>query len=381
MVGTPPHLLGDGPRAFDAIVERADAAERSVEVRSFVWRDDVTGNRVGAALLRAAERGVHVLIHKDQSALAYEHTGGSGQSFFHKDLRPRQRATHAALRAAYGLPRGYPQRANPVAEALRVHPCVELRDDRRNFDHAKVYLFDDSSLVLGGMGIGDEWWREWVDVMVALDDPLHVARFRARMAGVAPFEAARGLDFLLHSRGLHTRRRSPLAPTRVRLIDSAQHRLCVAMAYLGDRRFTDSLVRAARRGVRVTLLTAARADLCGDLNRRILDRLVRRTGAPNLRIVLHPRMVHAKVVVVDGLVADVGSANFTPLSSGVYDEVNLFVRNAAFAAEVEAWLRARCQEGRVVHTGVQFTPWRAHAERAVVGWQGRVTGRRRRSGL
>src|SRR5256885_5859779 len=77
-------VLGSGDVAFQHIVERVRGAERSVEIRAFLWRDDEAGNMLGDAVLQAADRGAKVLIHKDKIAAVYEYTGGNKQSFFHK---------------------------------------------------------------------------------------------------------------------------------------------------------------------------------------------------------------------------------------------------------------------------------------------------------
>ena len=102
------------------------------------------------------------------------------------------------------------------------------------------------------------------------------------------------------------------------------------MAYLGDPTATDALVDAVKRGVSVTLLTAARANVGGDLNLAACAELLRRTGSPdNLRLVLHPSMVHGKAIVGDGEWVDLGSTNFTRLSHGGYEEVDVFCRDAS----------------------------------------------------
>ena len=96
-------------------------------------------------------------------------------------------------------------------------------------------------------------------------------------------------------------------------------------------------MEAVERGVQVTLLTSSRANILGDLNLRTCHDLLRRTdNAPNLRVFLHPRMVHGKAMVVDGARVDIGSANFTSLSHGGYEEVNLHAHDRALAAEIEA---------------------------------------------
>ena len=46
-------------------------------------------------------------------------------------------------------------------------------------------------------------------------------------------------------------------------------------------------------------------------------------------------MVHGKAIVVDGAWVDIGSTNFTPLSHGGYEEVDLFCQDAGLAEPVE----------------------------------------------
>ncbi len=47
-----------------------------------------------------------------------------------------------------------------------------------------------------------------------------------------------------------------------------------------------------------------------------------------MRILLYPQMTHAKVILTDGAIAAVGSANLTPRSMRTSMEVTLFVNGA-----------------------------------------------------
>jgi cardiolipin synthase len=135
--------------------------------------------------------------------------------------------------------------------------------------------------------------------------------------------------------------------SRLQLIESAQKSLHIGMAYLGDRRFTRSLLAALARGVDVTLVTSARADVMGNINRATCNLLLRHAGGQGkLTVRLHPRVVHAKAIVIDRCKSDIGSANFTSLSHGIYDEVNLYVNDAGFAGQLADVLEQRANEGR-----------------------------------
>lgn len=368
-------VLGSGDTAFQAILERVRGAKKSVEIRAFLWRDDEAGNLLGEAVLAAADRGAQVTIHKDRIAAVYEYTGGNKQSFFHKRVDPVRGFQAWLLGAVYRAPGSFKQRPNALAERVLAHPKIVVEHNRKRFDHSKIYIIDDHYLALGSMGIGDNHRHDWIDIMVEAEGSEHVARLRERMAGHDEFDPSRGIDFLVHSREAHRKRSCPMISHRLALIEAARETLTVEMAYLGDRRFTAALARAVQRGVHLKLVTADQADVLGATNRATCDMLRRLTGAPeNLTIVLLPRMVHSKVVVIDHRWSDVGSANFTALSHGVYDEINLYADSESFARALEAEIDSHCADGRIVDQKLTWKRAFSGLEAAIVAYQSRRGG-------
>ncbi|HEY6038694.1 MAG TPA: phosphatidylserine/phosphatidylglycerophosphate/cardiolipin synthase family protein, partial [Kofleriaceae bacterium] len=368
-------VLGSGDGAFQAILARIREAKKSVEIRAFLWRDDDAGNMLGEAVLAAADRGAEVIIHKDRIAAVYEYTGGNKQSFFHKRVDMVRGIQAWFLGAVYRAPGSFKQRPNALSERILAHPNITVEHMRKRFDHSKIYIVDDHYLALGSMGIGDNHRHEWIDLMIEAEGDEHVQRLRERMAGLDEFDPSRGVDFLVHSREAHRKKSCPMISHRLALIDAAQESLTVEMAYLGDNRFTAALSRAVQRGVKVKLVTADHADVLGATNRATCDALMRLTGAPqNLTIVLLPRMVHSKVVVIDHRWADVGSANFTALSHGVYDEINLYADCAPFAVALEQEIDSHCVDGLVVDSRLRWRRMYSGLERAIVAYQSRRGG-------
>jgi cardiolipin synthase len=368
-------VLGSGDRAFQAILDRVRAAQKSVEIRAFLWRDDEAGNLLAKAVLEAADRGAKITIHKDRIAAVYEYTGGNKQSFFHKRVDPIRGFQAWFLGAVYRAPGSFKQRANPLAERILAHDSIVVEHRRKRFDHSKLYIVDERYVALGSMGIGDNHRNEWIDVMIEAEGPEHVARLRERMVGHDEFDPSRGLDFLVHSREAHRKKSCPMISHRLALIDAAKESLTVEMAYLGDNRFTAALARAVQRGIEVKLVTADHADVLANINRATCDALMRLTGAPqNLTIVLLPRMVHSKVVVIDHRWSDVGSANFTSLSHGVYDEINLYADCESFAHALEDEIADHCAEGRVADSRLSYRRVYSVTERAIIAYQSRRGG-------
>ena len=379
-------LLAGGEAAFARILQQIGEAERSILVRCFEWRDDETGQMVAEALLRAADRGVEIKILKDRVGMAYEHLEGTKQSFFHKRIGLIPRLQTWSLMTVYGRWGSLRQKPSPLADALLNHQMVSVSHHQKRFDHAKLYVFDDEVVILGGMGIGDDFRHHNVDFMVEISGGGAAARLAERYEGRAPFDPARGFDYLLHSfKGSTPKKgqRVALAKQRLALIASAQKRLTIEMAYFGDKACTAALVDAVKRGVQVTVLTAARANIIGDLNLWTCAQLLRRTGSPeNLRIVLHPCMVHGKAIVGDGAWVDIGSTNFTSPSHGGYEEVDLFCRDAAFAKRVEDAIEHDIRAGKPAKLPIRYRRPYVVVERMLGSFHGRkkkskVKGRNR----
>ncbi len=376
---TPIRVLNGGSEAFPAILNALETAVHSVYMRTFTWRDDSTGNEMGSAVLSAADRGVKIHIKKDRVAAAYEYSAGNLQSFFHKKLDPGTRFQAWFLRQIYASKAKIRPRKNPLSQAILEHANITVEHGKKRFDHSKLFIFDESKLILGSMGIGDDHRHTNVEMAVELDGAEHVGRLRQALGGLVEFEPDRTVDFLVHTRSVHPARICPMLLHRLELIDSAESSLVILMAYLGDRRYTEALIRAVKRGVQVTLVTAAQAEVLGDLGRATCNRILRATRAPeNLKIVHMPRMVHAKVVVRDGRYTDIGSANFTPLSHGVYDEINLHVDDVRFAGSVTDAIAGHLEEGELVGPRVRYRPLFFHVERAIVAYQGRKGGKVKR---
>jgi len=79
-------------------------------------------------------------------------------------------------------------------------------------------------------------------------------------------------------------------------------------------------------------------------------------------------MIHAKILLIDGLWAVVGSTNMDHRSFGLNDEVNLAVRDRGFTARVERDFARDVAESRAI----SYEEWRHRPlhERApeVLGW-------------
>lgn len=322
-------LLVDGREAFPEILRCISAAESSIRINMFIWRDDEIGNAVAAALLSAAERGVRVEVTVDRYGVVLEKAEESKRSFFHKKLTLSERVKIAALKALYPMP-GSPRRAREVESELYLvltrHPNVTLKCDDFRADHSKYYIFDGEILILGGINIEDKengsdmQGRVYQDYMVKLDGARYVDAFLTKLSGGET--AIDGISFGMNTKDI-TPHRFEMEARYLELIESAERELFITMAYFSPiPRFVRAILDAHRRGVRVRLLIPSHANFQSDTNRRTA-RLLLRESDGGIEIYLSPKMVHTKLIANEKTVS-LGSTNITKKAFGQLSELNLF---------------------------------------------------------
>ena len=202
-------------------------------------------------------------------------------------------------------------------------------------------------------------------------------------AGPAGAEAPQGALAALVLRDNVRFRRSIEGNYRI-AIALAQHEILIANAYfIPGVQLQRALLRAARRGVRVTLLLQGKYEYFMQYHAsRAVYGVMLDAG---IEIIEYgASFLHAKVAVMDaagGALATVGSSNLDPLSMLLAREANVFVRDDAFAAELRGHLMEAIAQGRRVEAGahtrwpmlVRSRNWLAYAAmRAALS----VTGRR-----
>ena len=133
------------------------------------------------------------------------------------------------------------------------------------------------------------------------------------------------------------------------LLRVARNDVVMASAYfLPGIRFRRALLDAAGRGIQVTLILQSRVEI--RLLHHATKALYGQLLAGGVRIVEYERsFLHAKVAVVDGRWATVGSSNIDPFSLLLAREANVFVRDQAFAQRLRGELnQLETTGGRVV---------------------------------
>ena len=330
-------LLVDGRNAFPEIIRCIGDARTSVQINMFIWRDDEIGNAMAKAVLEAADRGVQVAISVDRYGVTLEKSEECKRSFFNKKLTIKEQLQ------VWGLELFYPENGRrgivrdectPLYNRIITHPRITVSADVWKADHSKYYIIDDEILFLGGINIEDKEngcdisGRVYGDYMVKLQGRTYVEALRKKLT-----TGENTLEELFF--GVNRKN-----PTRcfemerfyLELIREAKQELHITMAYFSPlKKFTEAILDAHRRGVRVTVVIPEKANFQNSSNRRMVRRLLKATNG-EIGVFLSPRMLHTKLVMNESWVS-LGSTNITKKAFKELDELNLFVKRRDTAFE------------------------------------------------
>ena len=162
------------------------------------------------------------------------------------------------------------------------------------------------------------------------------------------------------------RHRRDIESAYLAAIRTAKQEILIANAYFFPGiRIRRALIAAARRGVRVTLLLQARVEyvLLHYASRALYGQLL----AAGIGIQeYHLSFLHAKVAVVDGSWATVGSSNIDPYSLLMAREANIVVRDPDFSGQLQGRARADDRATARVRSAPQHWAGRPRVYKALV---------------
>lgn len=313
---------------FDTILELIGSARRKIAIHMYVWRSDEIGNKIGEALLQAAERGVRVEIIKDSSAMMYERIEMNRKSYLPREPGMKTKLWWRLIRPTFPNTFIEDEFRNGAGSALIAHPNVNLTWTENDHTHTKYYLFDDRELVTGSINI-EERHRGYFDYMVHLVADNLGEHFRARESGEYEPDPEREIEFFFNQT-MHGQERFEIKPRLLRMLNEAKEELHIEVAYIGDPEIDKAIIAAAHRGVDVNLLLSEKANIGNDNNYRAAQALLK---ASPVRIFLTPRMIHSKMIAFDRKTVFSGSANTSIFSMCKSAELNLLISNPPLVAK------------------------------------------------
>jgi putative cardiolipin synthase len=141
------HLIGTGPEAFAVRARSVELAERSLDVQTYIWNDDLTGRFLAYALLTAADRGVKVRLLVDDMDARSKNYG-----FVALDAHP-----NIEVRMFNPLP----SRSGTLAF---IGDFVSAGKRLNHRMHNKTWIADNRIALVGGRNLGDEYFGASEDV-------------------------------------------------------------------------------------------------------------------------------------------------------------------------------------------------------------------------
>ncbi|HKP86897.1 MAG TPA: phospholipase D-like domain-containing protein [Blastocatellia bacterium] len=354
-------VLTNGEAFYEAELEAISRATHSVNIEAYIFQKGKIARRFVQALTERARAGVQVNMVLDAIG-----SFATWNRYF-KELR------EAGGQVAWYHP-------------IRWDTLPRIN----NRTHRELIIIDGSVGFIGGAGIADHWYSgkrkhpRWRDTM-----------FRVEGEAVTTLQATFAENWLEASGELLTDKgyfplckadvetvamvanSSPSmgGSTRSRmlfqsLLASAQKSIAITTPYfLPDKSARDEMIRAIKaRGVTLTIITPGKHSdhlLTRTSSRRLYGALLK-AGAQIYEY--EPTMIHAKVMIIDGLWSVVGSTNFDNRSFGLNDEVNLAAFDDKLAVRLEEDFARDMAESR----RVTYEEWRRRSifERAHewLGW-------------
>lgn len=319
-------ILNNGDAIFPAMTGAIRDAKVTVDLESYIFKDDKAGAIFAEALMAAARRGVEVRVMVDA-------TGSSGAGALLDRMRK------AGVKAY-------------VFHPIRLWSLYKI--GRRS--HRKILVVDGAVSFTGGFCIADSWLgdarnpKEWRDMMVRATGPVS-AQMQAIFGEDWTYttgEILAGDKFYPHiepaggilAQGIKVSRgdsSSLAAMFYFVAIESARKSIHIQNAYfVPDAQIRGALIRAARRGVDVRIMVPGR-----HIDMPLLRMASRLHYGELLKAGVHileynRTMMHNKNAVVDGLFSTVGSINFDARSLLQNNEDSLSFYDRDFGARMEA---------------------------------------------
>lgn len=325
-------LLVDGVIAFEEILNCINAAQSSILINMFIWREDAIGIRLANAVLSAAGRGVRVTISVDRVGMILEQCEEQGRSFFHRNPDVIERFKIAFLKRFYPENFGIAKKQSDcpgLLERILSHPNIVVERERKKNDHSKYYVIDDSILILGGINVEDKECgadcsgRIYQDYMLKVEGREHVQAFFDKLRHNC--DTADGYYFRMNNKTL-SEPKFEMKDSFLSIINNAKCELVIVMAYFAPLpSIIDAIVAAWKRGVKIRILTPENPNFQKNSNRKTLSTLMKRCSN-DIDVVFSPKMVHTKLILSEKSIM-FGSCNITNLAFRQLGELDIELEN------------------------------------------------------
>jgi cardiolipin synthase len=316
-------LLENGDQYYPAVFSAIEKAEHKIILETFIWFEDSVGWQLHDALLKAAQRGVHIEVLLD----------GYGSA----DLSDRfvGELTTAGVIFRYYDPR-------PRLFGMRTNLFRRM--------HRKIVVVDGVVAFVGGINYSAEHMSDYgpeakQDYAVRVEGPVVQDILQFELENLPGNAEARCFWRRRHRpeenrtpgeaqtlfvwRDNHEHR-DDIERHYLKMLANARREVIIANAYFfPGYRLLHAMRKTARRGVQVKLVVQGEPDMpIVKVGARLLYRYLLKGGVHIFEYKRRP--LHGKVALMDDHWATVGSSNLDPLSLSLNLEANLIIHDREF---------------------------------------------------
>lgn len=336
-------LIRGGKEYFDLLLKLINQATESIHLQTYIYDDDETGRMVADALKAAVKRNVEVYLLAD---------GYASQSISRK-YRDELITSGIHFRLFEPL-----FKSRYFYFGRRMHHKICVTDtrfavvgginisNRYNDMPGKPAWFDFSLYAEGEIAkeLCELCWKTWNNFPAKAD--------KSPCSEIEPLFSFRDEETCLvrMRRNDWVNSKNEISATYSEMFRNAQSHITILCSYfLPGKVIRRLLSNAAKRGVKIKVITAGRSDimLAKHAERWLYDWLLRNNITLNE---YQPAVLHAKIAICDSEWLTIGSYNLNDISAYASIELNLDVRNPAFAAGVEQTLETVIQNDCIAIT-------------------------------
>ena len=361
IAGNQIELFTSSLKILQYFIDEINQAKKTLHLEFYIWALGGDADRVGEALIAAAQRGVACKVLLDSL----------GSKDWFKSTWP-SRFRKAGIEVTEALP-------------IQVGRFQFRRADLRL--HRKIFVIDNTIVWTGSMNMvdprtfkQDSGVGEWVDAMVRIEGPVasqfeltfsfdwsvdnpKITHFTEVVPASSPSE---GKVLAQEFSSGPVYRDDILYQVLLSAIMDAREELTITTPYFGpDDGLIQALMAAAGRGVNVTLIVPKLNDstLVAWSSRSFYADLM--SAGVNIAE-FHGGLLHTKSLLIDKRVAIFGSVNFDQRSLRLNFEISLIVYNDEFCAKLETLIDSYLAQSDMVNpvSWAKRPRWRVLLENA-----------------
>ena len=334
-------FISDRVKAYETLMDEIKNAQKSISFSTYLLKNDKVTKTIIDALIEKASAGVHVRLLLDSL--------GSYQLYFFPG--PLKKLRKAGCEVHFFMP----------LLRLPYQNSINLRN------HRKIYLFDETTLITGGMNLSTMYMGpakesgQWEDILFKTQgdatyqyaqifeaDWAYASGSPLRQAAL-PSEKVYGDAYIQVVPSGPDIEGDALFEALISAIHSATERIWIVTPYfLPDESLMLALQIARHKGLDIKLITPKQSDhFVADLSRSSYMRELVENGID--LVLYNGNILHAKAILFDRSAVMIGSVNIDNRSLLLNYEAVSFAYSKAIISEIEEWM-----QGFIAHAEMQM---------------------------